>query len=176
MIFAALAALCTFTVSAAELMPARDLQADGQLSRQQQAPILVFFTSDYCPYCEHVRELYLEPMVDRGDYAGRLLVRVVKVEGSQRLRDFGGRDTDHERFALAERATFTPTIRLYNAYGQELVPALRGFSSPDFYGWLLEGAIQAAIEALTKTSVSQRPRFHPEVDKLRPPAAAVAPR
>jgi thioredoxin-related protein len=157
MIFAALAVLCAVSASAAELMAARDLQADGRLSRQQQAPILVFFTSDFCPYCEHVRELYLEPMVERGDYAGRLLVRVVDVEGSQRLRDFTGRDIDHEGFAQAERATFTPTIRLYDAGGKELVPALRGFSSPDFYGWLLEGAIQAAI------------------DRLRPPAAALRP-
>lgn len=130
-------------VMAAEgLPPARDFAADAA----GRTPILVFFTNASCPYCREVENLYLRPMHSRGDYRGRLLIRVVEVGGGTALVDFTGQRTNHGEFASRERVTFTPVIRLYDATGHELVPQLFGYSTPDFYLGYLEQAIEQAIQ------------------------------
>ncbi len=143
--------VCTLTLlaagpSAAEALPwARDLAADARTADAGRMPVLVFFTSASCPYCREVESLYLHPMYVRGDYRGRLLIRVVEVGGRAPLTDFAGWRTDHGEFADRERVTFMPVIRLYDAAGRELVPQLLGYTTPDFYLGYLEQAIEQAI-------------------------------
>ncbi len=133
-------------VQAAEVLPpARDFVADARVSGNGAAPILVFFTSESCPYCREVENLYLRPMQERGTYRGRLLIRTVEVGGAAPLTDFAGRQTTHGEFARRERVSFTPVIRLYGADGRELVPQLLGYTTPDFYLGYLEQAIEQAI-------------------------------
>ena len=133
-------------VMAVEGLPwARDLAADARTAATGRMPILVFFTSASCPYCREVERLYLHPMYARGDYRGRLLIRVVEVGGNAPLTDFAGRRTDHGEFASHERVAFMPVIRLYDAAGRELVPQLFGYTTPDFYLGYLEQAIAQAI-------------------------------
>ncbi len=126
------------------LPPARDFVADARAAAGQ-APILVFFTSESCPYCREVENLYLRPMQERGTYRGRLLIRAVEVGGATPLTDFTGRQVTHGEFARRERVAFTPVIRLYGADGRELVPQLLGYTTPDFYLGYLEQAIEQAI-------------------------------
>jgi thioredoxin-related protein len=131
-------------VRAAEaLPPARDFVADARASGD--VPILVFFTSESCPYCRAVESLYLQPMQARGTYRGRLLIRTVEVGGAAPLTDFAGGRTTHGEFARRERVSFTPVIRLYGADGRELAPQLLGYTTPDFYLGYLEQAIEQAI-------------------------------
>ncbi|MDP3774354.1 MAG: thioredoxin fold domain-containing protein, partial [Gemmatimonadales bacterium] len=130
------------------LPPARDFVADGA----GRAPILVFFTNASCPYCREVENLYLRPMHVRGDYRGRLLIRVVEVGGGAPLTDFTGQRTSHGEFARRERVAFTPVIRLYDATGRELAPQLFGYGTPDFY----LGYLEQAIEQATATAHRQR--------------------
>jgi len=139
-----LALLATPAVNAG-LPPARDLVQDAEQARQKRLPILVFFTSDTCPYCQEVHDLYLEPMHQRGTYAGRLLIRFVEVSSSTSVRDFDGRRTDHEGFASREGAFITPLIRFYDYTGRELVPPIIGYTSRDFFAGDLEDAIERSI-------------------------------
>lgn len=127
------------------LPPARDFVADARMSGNGAAPILVFFTSESCPYCREVENLYLRPMQERGTYRGQLLIRTVEVGGAAPLTDFAGRRTTHGGFARRERASFTPVIRFYGADGRELVPQILGYTTPDFYLGYLEQAIEQAI-------------------------------
>lgn len=129
------------------LPPARDLAADARLAAARQMPIMVFFTSESCPYCREVENLYLRPMQARGTYRGRLLLRVVEVGGGTPLTDFAGGQVNHGLFARRERVAFTPVIRLYDAAGRELTPSLVGYTTPDFYLGYLEQAIEQAIAA-----------------------------
>lgn len=132
-------------LAAGVLPPARDFVADARASGNGTAPILVFFTSESCPYCREVENLYLRPMQERGTYRGRLLIRTVEVGGTAPLTDFAGRLMSHGEFARRERVSFTPVIRLYDAGGRELVPQILGYTTPDFYLGYLEQAIEQAI-------------------------------
>lgn len=138
--------------AASGLDDAVDLAADGRKAARLGAPILVFYSEDGCPYCRTVAELYLEPMQARDPYAGRLVIRVVHTRRRADLRDFAGRATSHAAFAADQGVNFTPAIRLYDAHGQELVPALVGYTTPDFYAGYLESAIERSQAILAQRS------------------------
>lgn len=127
---------------------AADFHADAAQARTLERPILVFFAAESCPYCHAVETLYLSRLHNDEAYADKVLIRVVRVERQTRLRDFAGRSTTHAAFAESYGVKLTPVVKLLDADGDELVPALVGYSSPDFYGAYLEQNIEAAIAAV----------------------------
>jgi len=139
------AGLCLAGPVLADLPTARDFEKDAEQAKRGRMPIVVFFTSDSCPYCREVHELYLGPMVERGTYTGRALFRYVEVTSGAPLRDFRGARTDHEAFASREGAFITPIIRFYAYTGKELVPPVIGYTSEHFYAGELENAIESSI-------------------------------
>lgn len=147
-LLATLFAVMALPASADGLLLATNLQHDGVLSKRDGTPIMVFYMSDDCSYCEEVRDLYLEPMVDDKQYQGRLIIRMVNVEGIETLSDFHGKRMDHEEFADDQGASFTPVLKFYDYQGSELVPEVLGYSSPDFYLAYVEIAIEESIEKL----------------------------
>lgn len=133
------------TLAAADLPLATDFQADGALSRTMGAPILVFFFSKDCEYCEAVKELYLEPMQESDAYDGTILFRAINVNSHTTITDFAGKKTTHKTFSSGAGASFTPAIRFYDFTGKEAAPELLGYQSPDFYAAFLERAIDRAV-------------------------------
>ena len=161
-LLAALFAVLALPASAEILPRASDLQRDGVTSKRSGMPIMVFYMSTGCSYCEDVKDLYLEPMVRSGQYNGRLIIRMVDIDGSDYLRDFRGKRMDHEEFADDQGASFTPLLKFYDYKGDELVPELLGYTSPDFYLAYLESAIEISINKLrprTKTANLDRRSF-----------------
>ncbi len=138
----------------AELPLARDLRADARTAQAARVPILVFFAADLCPYCHEVEELYLKPMQALRENAGRFLLRVVRVDSARSLKDFAGRSTDHGGFAEREGIWLTPVVRFYGPDGRQLVPALIGYSSPDFYAGYLEQAIEDSLQQLRRATAT----------------------
>jgi thioredoxin-related protein len=134
--------------AAASLVPAGDLSADAREAARLNAPILVFYAEDGCSYCRTVEDLYLEPMQAGGQYAGRLLIRVVHTRRRAAMRDFAGRETSHAAFAASRGVNFTPAVHLYDAEGRDLVAPLVGYTTPDFYAGYLESAIERAQDVL----------------------------
>ena len=130
---------------ASTLPVAEDLQADGRLSRQAAMPIMVFYATDSCPYCELVRELYLQPMYNSKAYSEKVLFRVVKINSVEGVRDFSGRQLNHGSLASQQGVSFVPVIRFYDPAGSELVPELFGYTSPDFYAGFLEESIATSV-------------------------------
>lgn len=137
------------------LSAAHDLQADARTAAGSGIPILLFFAADSCAYCQAVEESYLQPMVKTGQYRGRVLFRVVRIDSEAPLRDFDGRMTTQQAFAAAHGVRLTPVVRLVNASGRELVPQLLGYTSPDFYGSYLESAIDDAITKARNQSAAK---------------------
>ena len=132
----------------ADALPeARDLGRDAKVAKKNNIPILVFYATDGCPYCETVETLYLQPLFANKTYQGKVLFRVVRTESGTRLKDFNGKKTNHEDFASAQGVSFTPVIRLYNARGKELTE-LYGYTTPDYYSWELTKAIDDSIAKL----------------------------
>ena len=132
----------------AELPVAADLRMDGDQARRERLPILVFFASRSCPYCYEVEELYLKPRLASGEYRNKVIMRVVYTDGARTLRDFRDRQTDHAAFGRRYGVTFTPTIKMVDADGVELVPGLVGLTTRDFYGYYLDEAIGGALTKL----------------------------
>lgn len=132
----------------ADTLPeARDFSGDAKVAKKNNIPILVFFATRGCPYCEEVETLYLQPLFADKTYKGKVLFRVVRTDSATSLKDFNGKRTNHEDFASAEGVSFTPVIRLYNASGKELTE-LYGYTTPDFYSWELTKAINDSIAKL----------------------------
>ena len=144
--WAALLVAVAFAAQAGQaIVPARDLQADARMAARQHLPILLFFAANSCHYCEAVEQSYLQPMVRSGEDRGRVLLRVIHVDEGAPLRDFDGRMTTHAAYAREHGVRLTPVVRLVNGRGDQLVPQLLGYTSPDFYGSYLESAITDAI-------------------------------
>ncbi len=139
------AVLLTYGVSASELPVAADLQGDGQQAHEEHLPVLVFFSAKSCPYCEQMRALFLEPMYASGDYTGKVIMREVQVESGRTLRDFKGKKVSHADFAHRNGISLTPQILFMDPAGKELVPALVGLSTPEFFSGYLDEAIDAAL-------------------------------
>lgn len=126
-----------------------DLRSDAVLARNSGRTIMVFFATEYCGYCEIVSELYLRPMQQSGSHEDRILLRVVQTDNeAARLIGFDGKRTDHYNFASRNAASMTPTIKFYGPDGQELVPEIFGYSSPDYWGLYLEQSINQAVSLL----------------------------
>lgn len=142
-------------VLAADVPAAADLRADGDQARRERLPILVFFASRTCPYCHEVEELYLKPRLASGEYRNKVIMRVVYIESTQSLRDFRGRQTDHAALARRYGVMFTPTIKIVDGDGVELVPELVGLAPSDFYGAYLDEAISAALTKLRAPTLSR---------------------
>jgi thioredoxin-related protein len=121
---------------------ATDLRADAKLSARDGAPIVVFFSSYGCPYCEIVSSLYLEPLTARGNAGGTVRVREVETGSRDSMRDFSGRQTTHADFADAERVSVTPILKFFGANGEEITEPLIGYSNAYFYGEYLEASLR----------------------------------
>jgi len=133
-------------VWAVGLRSATNLQQDAREAQVTGRPILVLFMADGCSYCEEVRRLYVQPMTMNPTYRNRLIFRKVNIDDAAPMKDFRGRSTSQSGFADAAGVSFTPTVRFYDARGGQLVPQLRGYSSPDFYLAYLRDAADASIK------------------------------
>ncbi len=137
---------------------ARDLRADARASARDAAPLVVFFSSYNCPYCEKVASLHLEPLIERGiargiargRVAGAVRVREIEVAGRKAMRDFTGAATTHADFADREGVAVTPTVKFYGPDGAEIAKPLVGYSNADFYGEYLDASLSAARARLAR--------------------------
>jgi thioredoxin-related protein len=143
--------LLPFTAMASskhDLPKAADLQRDARESARQKVPIMVFFMSDDCSYCDSVSDLYLEPMYRNGLDKGRFILRTVDTAGYTQLRGFDGENLSHDTFASKQGVSFTPVIRFYDSRGREVAPEVIGFQVPELYGGYLDASIEESISAL----------------------------
>lgn len=127
---------------------ARDLQADAEVAREKQLPILVLFSSSSCGYCTIVREDFLEPMLKNAAYRDKVIIRIVSIDDGGSLRDFNGNKLDPGAFSDQHNVFLTPTVKLFAPDGTETVPALVGLYTVDFYGGYLDIAIEESLAQL----------------------------
>jgi len=150
--WATIVVLCvSLTAAAADstaVPVARDMQADGRVSRQQCIPIMLLVTRTDCGHCKLLKRAVVRPMIISGEYVDRVLIREVIVDGDSNLVDFNG--TTVSPFALADRydALLTPTVLLVGHDGRVLVDKLIGISNEDMYLWYLDNALAAATRIL----------------------------
>jgi len=91
---------------------------------------VVMTTLQGCPFCDVVRERFLQPALA----AGRLFAVQVDIRDRQTpLQDFQGNTRTGAEITSQWKARFAPTVLFLDAQGRELTERLVGVAVADFY-------------------------------------------
>jgi thioredoxin-related protein len=134
--------------SAYALTSVEDFAADARLMRERRIPMLLLFSADGCSWCEHARQMVLDPMAADPGNANRVLIRQVNIDHRTRVADFSGKPTTHLDFAALHKARLTPTLMVLDADGREIAEAIVGVRLLDFYGTYVDRAIDAGLSRI----------------------------
>lgn len=127
-----------------------NLYALAKLARDKQLPILVMFAQDDCLYCELVREDFLNPMLQSGEYDDKVIIRQLHIDSFDEVRNFNGKMIDVEELDVNYGAYLTPTVVFLDPNGYELSPRIIGVVNEYFYGEQLDAAIDNSLTKLRK--------------------------
>jgi len=125
--------------AAAPLSEAHDLAADAAIMRDKHLPLMVMFSRANCGWCDKARQ-HLLPIA--AEPLARVLLRQVDIDREEPLTDFTGETTTHRTFSAAHQVKLAPTLIIFGPDGERLVDSLVGYQSPDFYGALIDRAIE----------------------------------
>lgn len=132
-----------------------DFQAAAQEARTRQLPILVLLSASDCDNCRIVKEDFLAPMLKSGEYTDQVIIRVIETDSGESLRNFNGELQGSEVFANHYSPELTPTVVLLDAGGNQIVPAISGMSTVEFYGGFLDEAISASLTIIRQSLRTQ---------------------
>jgi len=138
--------LAWWTCAAAAIQPvptAANLAADGKTAHSARQPIVILYSRSLCTWCDKARREHLNAMASQAAQApDGALFRQVNLDTDAFLVDFAGRKTSHRDFARGHNVKMTPTLMFFAADGRELAAAIVGYRLPEFYGTLIEDAIE----------------------------------
>jgi thioredoxin-related protein len=112
------------------LVQPASLKAAAQAAVRQGHPLVVMTTLKGCPFCDLVRDRFLQPALA----AGRLSAVQVDIRDRQTpLQDFQGNTRTGADMARQWKARFAPTVLFFDEQGRELTERLVGVAVADFY-------------------------------------------
>jgi len=139
--------------TAVEVKISTDLYQDAQLAKQKRVPIVVMFSQDGCTYCGIVREQFLKPMLRSGDYKNKAIIREVKIDSFDDVRDFDGKLVPSDELSTTYRAYLTPTVVVFDSNGKAYHRIL-GITNEYFYGGELDDAIDSTYSQIHRIAVN----------------------
>lgn len=125
-----------------------DFHSLGEKANQKELPILVMFSQAGCYYCTILEDQYLRPMLKSGDYRDKVIIRKVKIDSFDTLRNFDGKEIDASDFAGKYRAYVTPTMVFLDHKGNELTKRLMGVGTEGFFANEIDQAINISLNRL----------------------------
>ncbi len=131
-----------------------DLYQDAQLAKQKGVPIVVMFSQDACGYCNVVREQFLKPMLRSGDYTNKVIIREVKIDTFEDVRDFTGKQVPSDELSSIHRAYLTPTVVVFDSNGK-VHHRILGVTNEHYYGGELDDAINRAYSRINRLAVNK---------------------
>ncbi len=144
-----LASLCAFSTqlfASDELVTVEDLSFLKQEMSDSQLPVLMLFTTENCHYCEAIRENYLIPMLQSGEYHNRILFRQLYMGEYNLIRNEQGKLVSGDQLALKYAVDVSPTILFLDAEGNEVAQRIVGVSTQDYFDKTLQQHISAASQ------------------------------
>ena len=147
----AVVVLLASSLSTAEVLSlpaAADLATDAKIAARSGVPVIVLVSLAGCPHCEVVRRSHLLPLLRDETGARQPVIRQVEINGSERLRDFDGKEITHAEFARNHKVRIAPVVFFFNAKGELLSEPLVGSMIPDFYGAYFDAAFSEAKSKL----------------------------
>ena len=140
----ALSAAPPMQPKAMETLPqATNLARDAATMREKRMPMLVLYSQHGCHFCATARS-YLAPMAAAEIRGRHVLFRQIDIDSDAGLVDFSGTQSSHRAVAKAQKASFTPTVRLFDADGRAIGEDIVGLRLEDFYGLYVDNAIAQA--------------------------------
>ncbi len=130
-----------------------DLYQDAKLAKQKGVPIVVMFSQEGCVYCDIVREQFLKPMLRSGDYTNKAIIREVKIDSLDDVRDFDGKQVPSDELATMHRAYLTPTVVIFDSKGKPHHRIL-GIINEHYYGGELDDAIDKAYGQINRVAAN----------------------
>lgn len=122
------------------------LQAVAAAAVARHDPLVLLASRPGCPYCEFLRRSYLLPMRQEGLPAWQFDIE----DRLTPLRGFAGETTNGTALAAGWKIRMTPTLLFLDTRGAELAPRLVGVAAPDFFGDVLQGALDTARKKLSE--------------------------
>ncbi len=141
-------ALAIQSAAQGELRIANDLHNLGRESDIRKIPVVLFFSSKHCEYCDLVRNEFLKHLLTDPAFVNRLLLREVRMDSTRRLLDFNRRSITHTAFTEQRAIQLVPTIQFTDGLGDMLVEDIVGLTTLGFYGAYLEKAIEQSLSTL----------------------------
>jgi thioredoxin-related protein len=129
----------------------KDFSEVARLIGEKRLPMVLMFSSEYCAYCVQLEKDFLIPMQISGDYAQRAVIRKMKIDYGNTIRDFDGKPVDANEFASRYNISVTPTVVFLDGQGNQLAAKQVGLTTPDFYGGYLDASIDTALDMLRRT-------------------------
>lgn len=125
-----------------------NLEEDGNEAGKKQIPVLMFFSMQHCPFCNQVEEDFLKPMLRNSEYDSKVIIRKIKIDDSQFVLDFKGKDREAGEFSEEYKVSMVPTLILVDAKGRKLSPAIIGVANAHYYSGELDDAIDASLQKI----------------------------
>ena len=131
-----------------ELKKGSNLPGDGREASEKQVPILMFFSMKHCPFCIEVEEDYLKPMLRNAEYDKKIIIRKIRIDGTESVRDFAGNERDAGEFSEDYSVSMVPTIVLVDAKGNRIAPSIIGITNSHYYSHELDQAIDKSTDKI----------------------------
>lgn len=125
-----------------------NLAADARESSKKQIPVLLFFSMKHCPFCIEVEEDYLKPILRNAEYDGKVIIRKIRIDGTDSVQDFNGKERDTDEFGDEYNVSMVPTLILVDAHGNKIAPAIIGIANAHYYSSELDTAIDASTQKI----------------------------
>ena len=136
------------SLPAVTLKEGSDLARDGHESSEKQIPVLLFFSMQHCPFCMEVEEDYLKPLLRNSEYRGKVLIRKIRIDGTDNVHDFKGAERDPGEFSEEYNVSMVPTLVLVDSKGKRIAPAIIGIRNSHYYSSELDDAIDASTRKI----------------------------
>lgn len=148
LVFGCLAPLIATADESRELVESIDMSSLGLLSKQTGLPIILVYMAKSCEYCDRLEQDLLKPMLQQQEFAERGLLRKLRVDGYESVVDFKGRSRSAKSFSALRDVDVTPTIQFVDGDGNEIVPPIVGYQSPDFFPAYFRQAMEVSLQLL----------------------------
>jgi len=125
-----------------------DLRSISTLSKERNLPVMMFFASDTCEFCDRLEKDYLAGMSSNSDYVDKVIIRRILIDGYDDIYDFNGDKISAEDFSANLNVSVTPTLLMLDHNGNPIAKKLVGYQSSGFFGLYLDEIIEQATQRL----------------------------
>lgn len=143
-ILACMGLTAALAVERGKLPMATDLSKEAKIARDKQIPILILFSAPGCSYCARVRDEVLIPTTRNADYDNKVILLEVESGNEGSIIDFDGKPIAQDKFIAKHKVGFNPTVKFFDAAGNEVAAPIIGLVTVDYYGGFLDQGIENA--------------------------------